>query len=149
MIVVQAPLQLSFASKPFRRELFSSWLFRLADANCVTLDELLAGFQASYPSAPYAFSLDLNLGDGFHICMACFSRVPFRTLSSLSIEKQMSNPEAALLLRFNNNSSGSRHLSRRLGYLFCPYCIAHQSFVHVPWEWIFAGLMHCCPWHPD
>ena len=55
----------------------------------------------------------------------------------------MSNPEAALLLRFNNNSSGSRHLSRRLEYLFCPYCIAHQSFVHVPWEWIFAGLMHC------
>jgi hypothetical protein len=143
MIVVQAPLQLPFAPKPFRRELFSSWLLRLADANCVTLDELLAGFQASYPSAPYAFSLDLNLDDGFLIFMARFSRVPFRTLSRLSIEKQVSNPEAALLLRFNNNSSGSRQLSRRLGYSFCPYCIAHQNFVHVPWEWTFAGLMHC------
>jgi hypothetical protein len=86
MIVVEAPLQLPFASKPFRRELFSSWLFRLADANCVILDELLTGFQASYPSAPYAFSLDLNLDDGFFICMACFSRVLFRTLSRLSRE---------------------------------------------------------------
>jgi hypothetical protein len=143
MIVAQAPLQLPFAPKPFRRELFSSWLLRLADANCVTLDELLAGFQASYPSAPYAFSLDLNLDDVFLIFMARFSRVPFRTLSRLSVEKQVSNPEAALLLRFNNSSSGSRQLSRRLGYSFCPYCIAHQNFVHVPWEWTFAGLMHC------
>jgi TniQ len=143
MIVAQAPLQLPFAPKPFRRELFSSWLLRLADANCVTLDELLAGFQASYPSAPYAFSLDLNLDDVFLIFMARFSRVPFRTLSRLSIEKQVSNPEAALLLRFNNNSRGSRQLSRRVGYAFCPYCIARQSFVHVPWEWAFVGLLHC------
>lgn len=74
MIVAQAPLQLPFAPKPFRRELFSSWLLRLADANCVTLDELLAGFQASYPSAPYAFSLDLNLEDGFLMFMAGMCR---------------------------------------------------------------------------
>src|SRR5258708_12450983 len=143
MIVAQAPLQLPFAPKPFRRELFSSWLLRVAAANCVTLDELLAGFQASYPSAPYAFSLDVNLDDGFLIFMARFSRVPFRTLSRLSLEKQVSNPEAALLLRFNNNSSGCGLFSRRLGYAFCPYCIAHQSFVHVPWEWAFACLLHC------
>jgi hypothetical protein len=143
MIVAQAPLQLPFAPKPFRRELFSSWLLRLAAANCVTLDELLAGFQASYPSAPYAFSLDVNLDDGLLRFMARFSRGPSTTLSRMSLEKQVSNPEAALLLRFNNNSSGSRLLSRRLGYAFCPYCIAHQSFVHVPWEWAFACLLHC------
>jgi TniQ len=123
MIVAQAPLQLPFAPKPFRRELFSSWLLRLAAANCVTLEELLAGFQASYPSAPYAFSLDVNLDDGLFRFMARFSRESFKTLSRLSLEKQVSNPEAALLLRFNNNSSGSRLLSRRLGYAFCPYCI--------------------------
>jgi hypothetical protein len=64
MIVVQAPLQLPFAPKPLRRELFSSWLLRLAVANCVTLDELLTGFQASYPSAPYALSLDVTIDDG-------------------------------------------------------------------------------------
>jgi TniQ len=143
MIVAQAPIQLPFAPKPFRRELFSSWLLRLAAANCVTLEELLAGFQASYPSAPYAFSLDVNLDDGLLGFMARFSRVPFRTLSRLSLEKQVSNPEAALLLRVNNNSSRSRLLSRRLGYAFCPYCIAHQRFVHVPWEWAFACLLHC------
>src|SRR5665213_619181 len=28
-------------------------------------------------------------------------------------------------------------------YAFCPHCIAHQSFVHVPWEWAFACLLHC------
>jgi hypothetical protein len=143
MIVAQAPLQLPFAPKPFRRELFSSWLLRLAAANCVTLEELLAGLQASYPSAPYAFSLDVNVDVGLLRFMARFSRVPFTTLSRMSLEKQVSNPEAALLLRFNNDSSDSRLLNRRLGYAFCPYCIAHQSFVHVPWEWAFACLLHC------
>jgi hypothetical protein len=143
MIVAQAPLQLPFAPKPLRRELFSSWLLRLAVANCVTLDELLTGFQASYPSAPYALSLDVTIDDGFLRFMARFCRVPLRTLSSLSLEKQVSSPEAALLLRFNNSSRGSRWLSQRLGYAFCPYCIAHQSFVHVPWEWAFACLAHC------
>jgi LSD1 subclass zinc finger protein len=143
MIVAQAPLQLPFAPKPFRRELFSSWLLRLAAANCVTLEELLAGLQASYPLAPYALSLDVNLDDGFLRFIVRFSRVPPRRLGPLSLEKQVSNPEAALLLRFNNNSSGSRLLNRRLGYAFCPYCVAHQSFVHVPWEWVFACLAHC------
>jgi TniQ len=143
MIVAQAPLQLPFAPKPFRGELFSSWLLRLAAANCVTLDELLAGFHASYPSTPYAFSLDVNLDECLLKFMASFSRVPFTTLSRLSLENQVFNPEAALLLRFNDNSRASRLLSRRLGYAFCPYCIAHQSFVHVPWEWAFACLLHC------
>jgi hypothetical protein len=143
MTEAQAPLQLPFAPKPFRRELFSSWLLRLAAANYVTLDELLAGFQESYPSAPHPVSLDLNLDDSFLIFIARFSRVSFRTISLIGLEKQVPNPEAALLHRFNNNASDPRQLSRRLGYAFCPDCIAHQSFVHVPWEWAFVGLLHC------
>ena len=59
------------------------------------------------------------------------------------IKKHVPNPEAALLLWFKNNSSGRGLFSRRLGYAFCPYCISHQSFVHVPWEWAFACLLHC------
>jgi hypothetical protein len=143
MIIAQAPLQLPFAPKPFRRELFSSWLLRLAAANCVTLDELLAGFEASYPSASSAFSIDLNLEDSFLKPLACSSRIPFKRLSRLRLEKQVSKPEAALLLRFGNVYSGSRRISRRLGYAFCPSCIVRQSLVHVSWEWAFAYLQHC------
>lgn len=46
-------------------------------------------------------------------------------------------------LRFNDNVGDSRLLCRRLGYAFCPHCIARQSSVHVPWEWALACLLHC------
>jgi hypothetical protein len=128
MIAAHASLQLPFAPKPFRRELFSSWLLRLAAANCVSLDELLLGFQTSYPSAPCPFSIDLNLDRDFLKSMARFARVPVVTLSRLSLEKQVGDPESALLLRFTNNSGHcSRQLSRRLAYAFCPSCIAQQN----------------------
>jgi hypothetical protein len=143
MTIAQAPLKLPFAPKPFRRELSSSWLLRLAAANCVTLDELLSGFEASYPTASYAFSLDLNLKDGFLKPMACFSRISFKTLSRLRLEKQVSKPEAALLLRFGNEYTSSRQTSKRLGYAFCPSCIVRQNLIHVTWEWAFAYLQHC------
>lgn len=139
----EAPSQLPFAPRPFRRELFSSWLLRLAHANCIPLDELLSGLWAKYPMAPYAFSLDLHLEESFLRSLARFSRLPLRTLRQLSLERQVPFPEATLLLRFSHKAGSSRLLCRRLGYAFCPHCIAHQSFVHVPWEWAFACLLHC------
>ena len=48
----EAPLQLPFAPKPFRGELFSSWLLRLAAANFVPLDELLSGLQQDIHRRP-------------------------------------------------------------------------------------------------
>jgi hypothetical protein len=139
----EAPLQLPFAPKPFRGELFSSWLLRLAGANFVPLDELLSGLQARYPSAPYALSLDVDLDEGFLLSMARFSRISVRTLRRLSLEKQIPFPKATVLLRFNCNAGASQLLCRRLGYAFCPQCIARQSSVHVPWEWALACLLHC------
>jgi hypothetical protein len=91
MTIAQAPLKLPFAPKPFRRELFSSWLLRLAAANCVTLDELLSGFEASYPTASYAFSLDLNLKDGFLKPMACFSRIPLKHSAACVLRSKCPN----------------------------------------------------------
>jgi hypothetical protein len=139
----EAPLQLPFAPKPFRGELFSSWLPRLAAANFVPLDELLSGLQARYPSAPYALSLDVELDEGFLLSMARFSRISVRPLRRLSLEKQISFPKATVLLRFNCNAGASQLLCRRLGYAFCPQCIARQSSVHVGWEWALACLLHC------
>lgn len=90
------------------------------------------------------FSIDLNLDREFLKSMARFARVPVVTLSRLSLEKQVPDPEPALLLRFTNNSGHcSRQLSRRLAYAFCPSCIAEQNFVHVTWEWTFACPLHC------
>ena len=87
MITTHAPAQLPFGPKPFRNELCSSWLLRLASANCVSLEELLLGFEARYPSTPCTISLDLNLEPEFLASMARFSRVPATTLHRLSLEK--------------------------------------------------------------
>ena len=107
MIAAHAPLQLPFGPKPFRKELFSSWLLRLAAANCVSLQELLLGFEASYPSAAYSISLDLNLGLEFLTCMARFSRVPATILGRLSLEKRVAHSSSSLLLGFSNDNFNS------------------------------------------
>jgi hypothetical protein len=145
MIAAHPPLQLPFGPKPFRKELLSSWLLRLAAANCVSLPELLLGFEASYPSAAYSISLDLNLGLEFLTCMAQLSRVPATTLECLSLEKRVAHSSSSLLLGFStdNFNSDLRLHSRRTGYAFCPLCLAGQSVVHVPWEWAFVYLRHC------
>ncbi len=145
MITTHAPLQLPFGPKPFRNELFSSWLLRLAAANYVSLEELLLGFEACYPSTSCPISLDLNVDPEFLASMARFSRVPAATLGRLSLEKRVAHPESSLLLHFSNDNSGqlSRHIRRRLGYAFCARCLAQQSAVHVPWEWTFSYLRHC------
>lgn len=58
MTTASAPSQLPFTPKPFRNELFSSWMLRVAAANFVSLDELMLGFQFSYPEVPFPYSLD-------------------------------------------------------------------------------------------
>ena len=145
MITTHAPLQLPFRPKPFRNELCSSWLIRLAAVNYVSLEELLLGFEARYPSIPPPISLDLNLDPEFISSIARFSRMPAATLRRLSLEKRVANPESSLLLYFGNDNSRqrSRHIRRRLGYAFCTCCLAQQSAVHVPWEWTFSYLKHC------
>ncbi len=93
MITTHAPKQLPFGPKPFRDELFSSWLLRLAVANYVSLDELLLGFEAGYSSAPCTISLHLHLDREFVASTARFSRVPDATLRRLSLEKRVAHPD--------------------------------------------------------
>jgi hypothetical protein len=59
MKTASAPSQLPFAPRPFINELFSSWMLRIADANCVSLQELMLGFQSSHPDVPCPNSLGL------------------------------------------------------------------------------------------
>jgi hypothetical protein len=83
MTTVSAPSQLPFTPKPFRNELFSSWMLRLAAANFVSLDELMLGFQFSYPEVPCLYSLDWGFHPKFPKAMARFCRTSERTLRSL------------------------------------------------------------------
>ncbi len=144
MKTASAPSQLPFAPRPISNELFSSWLLRVAGANCVSLRELLLGFQSSYPNIPCSSSLDLRFAPAFLKAMTRFCRTPIRRLQSLDLQSRLPQAERALLLRFSSVSNRcSRLRDQRIGYAFCPTCISQQRSVHVRWEWAFPCLLRC------
>ena len=144
MIEAIAPAQLPLAPRPLPTELVSSWLLRVAGANCVSLDELLHGFHSSYPTVPYPESLDLGLQPSFLQAIARFCRVPIATIQALDLERRLPHLQKALLLRFPFCPRRcSRLQAWRLGYAFCPLCIAQQPVVHIRWDWCFACIVRC------
>jgi hypothetical protein len=139
-----APPQLPFAPRPFANELFSSWMLRVADANSISLQELMLGFQCRHPDVPCPNSLDWFLPPAFLKAMAWFSRTSIGRLHSLDLRARLPQTEKALLLRFKAVSDRCPRLRKeRAGYAFCPTCISHQAHVHVHWEWIFPSLLRC------
>lgn len=142
-MTASSPAQLPFVPRPFPQELFSSWLLRVARANCVSLEELTLGFHSAYPKAARRSSLDTGLDAEFLKFLAHFCRLPVATLRRLTLETHMANLERVLFLRCATGSSSARLSTQRLGYGFCPSCITQQSLVHVPWEWSLACLLHC------
>src|ERR1700722_10508967 len=73
--------------------------------------------------------------------------VPIGALQSLDLVQRLPHSQHALLLRFGSASpSCHRHCDLRVGYAFCPICIAEHPIVHVPWDWCLACLV-CCSVH--
>jgi hypothetical protein len=146
MRLASAPARLPFAPRPIPTELFSSWLLRVAAANHISLAELLDAFDARYPGVlPDSQSLDLGLPCSLLQALSLFCRVPTKMLRALDLGQRLSHLERVLLLRFPDTPSGCpRRCGQRLKYAFCPYCIAEQRIVHVPWDWCFACLIRCC-----
>ena len=139
-----APAQLPFSPRPIPAELFSSWLLRVAAANCITLGELLDALESRYPGATCSKSLDLSLPHLFLQSLAEFCRVPVDRLHGLDLSKRLPHLDWALLLRFNERFDWSqRKKLQRLGYAFCPLCLAEQRVIHVLWEWCFACVTRC------
>jgi TniQ len=142
-----APVRLPFTTKPLRTELFSSWWLRVAAANFVSARELLCGFHSRHPDVPLPSSLDSCLDPVFLKAIAHFCRVPIAALQSLDLVQRLPHSQHALLLRFGSASpSCHRHCDLRVGYAFCPICIAEHPIVHVPWDWCLACLV-CCSVH--
>ena len=144
MKTASAPFQLPFAPRPLINELFSSWMLRVADANCVSLQELMLGFQCRHPDVPCPNSLDWGLPPAFLKAMAWFCRTSIGTLHSLDLRARLPQVEKALLLRFKAVSDRCLRLRKEwVGYAFCPTCISSQADVHVHWEWVFPSLLRC------
>jgi hypothetical protein len=147
MNAAYAPSQLPFAPKPLPNELFSSWMLRIADANCVSLQELMVGFQSCHPEVPCPKSLDWGFSTEFLKAVARFCRAPIGTLRSLDLRTRLPNAQPLLLLRLRDSSEECwRFRKERAGYAFCPICIVQQRCVHARWKWVFPALL-CCHVH--
>jgi hypothetical protein len=147
MRITCAPAHLPFAPRPLSSELFSSWLLRVAAANCITLDELMDGFESRYPGAT-SQSLDFNLPSPLLQSISTFCRVSVDTIMPLDLAKRLPEVTMALLLSFRDICGYSqRRKWQRLGYAFCPLCVAKQKIIHVPWEWCFACVTRCSIHH--
>jgi hypothetical protein len=138
-----APAQLPIAPRPIPAELLSSWMLRVASANCISLLELLDAFKFNYPEILGLQSLDLGLPPSFLQSISRFCRVPVARLRALDLRQRLPHLQTALLLKFPNNPFCPRRRHLRVGYAFCPPCIATQRVIHVHWEWCFACVVRC------
>lgn len=144
MIATVAPTQVPFAPRPIPDELFSSWLLRVAAANCVSLREFLDGFEAVYPDMPRLVSIDFNLPRPFLCSISRFCRVSVEGLQALDLAQRFPHLDRALLLEVTGKHWHSGRVGGlRVGYGFCPLCIAEQRTIYLPWSWCFVCLIRC------
>ncbi len=144
MSAASAPSQLPFAPRPFPNELFSSWMLRIADANCISLQELMFGFRSCHPDVLCPNTLDWGFSTAFLNAMARFCRAPAGTLRSLDLRTRLPQAQKVLLLHLKPVSDEClRCRKERVGYAFCPTCISQQRYVHARWEWAFPALLFC------
>jgi hypothetical protein len=139
-----APEQLPFAPTPIGDELLSSWLLRVADANFVSLSELLKGFEARYARVPRSWLMDYSLPEATVTALSAFCRVTASSIRALDLRHHAHHLHPPLLLRFQNDSPlDPRCRVRRVRYGFCPVCIREQATLFVRWDWSVTFLVRC------
>src|ERR1700692_2097541 len=70
-------------------------MLRIADANCISLQELMFGFQSCHPDVPCPNSLDWGFSTAFLKAMAQFCRAPAGTLRSLDLRTRLPKAQIA------------------------------------------------------
>ena len=133
-----APARLPFAPRPISTELLSSWLLRVAAANCVELSELLQGLEYRYGRVLTNLPIDYSLPDAAVRALSQFCRVAPEKIRVLDLRQRAPHLNPALLLRVQNPLAVlmcARSNLSRVRYAFCPLCIASQRVIHVHWEW--------------
>jgi hypothetical protein len=83
-------------------------------------------------------------------CHFCFFSQSQHSAGYLSIDhgldlsRRLPHLNWALLLRFSERFDWSqRQKGQRLGYAFCPLCLAEQRVIHVLWEWCIGCVIRC------
>ena len=143
IISAASPDRLPFAPRPLPQELVSSWLMRVAAANFLSLQELLAGFASRY-SIDVDGNIDFSLPEDTCRGLSRFCRVPPRAIRELTIAHRAPEQSPHLLLRFGSRELEHERASHmRTRYAFCRACLSELPIIHAKWEWSFAFLVRC------
>ena len=135
MKTASAPSQLPFVPRPFINELFSSWMLRIADANCVSLQELKLGFQCRHPDVPCPNSLDWGFSPAFLKAMARFCRTPISTLHSLDLRTRLPQAEKCAPSALESSLRSMPEALPRAGRL----CLLSNLHLPTTFMYTFAG----------
>jgi hypothetical protein len=137
------------APRPIVGELISSWLSRVAAANCISLDELLDALSLvnRWGRCP-SECLDVNLDLVMQLALSNFCRVPPELVSQLSLVRQLPGvPKKMFLSSPNFFSVSGCPTTCRVGYAFCPDCLQEAARMghpaYIPAVWSLALLTHC------
>ena len=84
-----APTQLALAPRPLEGELTSSWLYRVAAANLVELQELLSGLLELYPETSDCSNicLDYGIAPGWSRELAIWCRLAESRIQKLDLAR--------------------------------------------------------------
>ena len=144
-----APRQLPMAPRPIVGELVSSWLSRVAAANCISLDELLDALSlVNRWSRSPSECLDVNLDQVMQLALSDFCRVPSELVSQLTLVRQLPGVRKEMFLSSPKFFSVSGcPTACRVGYAFCPDCLHEAARMghpaYTPAVWSLALLTHC------
>src|SRR4051794_36833941 len=104
----------------------------------------MCGLEFRYGPVMTNIPVDYGIPEDAITTLSQFCRVAPERIRRLDLRQQVPGLTPALLLGFRHvEAHCTRYRSRRLGYAFCPSCIAIQPVIHVPWEWSLACLSRC------
>lgn len=169
-----APAQLPLAPRPIATELFSSWLLRVASANQVSLQELLAGFASRYGPVFANDPIDYGVPEAAVVALARFCRVAPEKIRMLDLRQAGSHPYTLHVSPFSpqcssapavrgaparlcllpvmhrRSVSDSRSVGMELVLPRTVYCSrsAPSGRLSVVWRSRSAAIHGCVPWCP-
>ena len=127
-----APTQLALAPRPLEGELTSSWLYRVAAANLVELEELLSGLLELYPEMPNCSNicLDYGIAPGWSRALAIWCRLAESRIHKLDLARAFPGRHLNWFVHGNGAPSSGRNSGGGsvwwLAFMFCPRCLHQQ-----------------------
>ena len=81
--------------------------------------------------------IDYSLPQAAIVALSRFCRVAPDDIRALDLRQRVPYLNPARLLRFQNaDLLCPRYSLHRVRYALCPWCIAEQQEIHVPWDWV-------------